>query len=253
VGVIIAMDQLEPEEGDYFEGVLLETYRDYQVTRPRVRPVELLPKSLKVEFPRDLREGNPIGTRFRANVFVRQKHYTNGLPKGPLYLRAENSTIKKIKEPTTDEIEFARQKRGSISGRSYEYVRVKSEPEAYQRNFYALRERAYKAAVDDVRAVRSESIRRERLKLISDYALLRSKGDCEACQRPAPFIRHNDQPYLEIHHIISLADGGADSPVNVAAVCPNCHTRVSHGKDGLKYNLEIKTRVGDIEGSLPEI
>jgi len=247
------MDELDAKEGDYFEGVLLETFRDYQVTRPRVRPVELLPKWLNVEFPRHLREENPIGTRFRANVFVRQKHNPNGSPKGPLYLRAENSTIKKIKEPTTDEVEFARQKRGSISGRSYEYIRIQSEPEAYQRNFYELRERAYRAAVDDVRTIRSESVRRERSRLICDYALLRSKGDCEACQKPAPFIRHNDQPYLEIHHIVSLADGGADSPVNVAAVCPNCHTRVSHGKDGREYNLEIKTRVADIESSLPEI
>jgi hypothetical protein len=79
------MDQIIPKDGDFFEGVLLETFRDYQVSRPRVRPVELLPQWLKVEFPRDLREANPIGTLFRADVFVRQKHYSNGVPKGPLF------------------------------------------------------------------------------------------------------------------------------------------------------------------------
>jgi hypothetical protein len=83
------MDQIEPKDGDFFEGVLLETFRDYQVSRPRVRPVQVLPQWLKVEFPRDLREANPIGTLFRADVFVRQKHYSNGVAKGPLYLRAD--------------------------------------------------------------------------------------------------------------------------------------------------------------------
>jgi hypothetical protein len=57
------MKAIEPEEGDFFEGVLLETCRDDRVTRPRVRPVEMLPQWLRVEFPRHLREDNLIGTR----------------------------------------------------------------------------------------------------------------------------------------------------------------------------------------------
>jgi hypothetical protein len=34
-----SIDTVEPEEGDFFEGVLLETCRDFRVTRPRVRPM----------------------------------------------------------------------------------------------------------------------------------------------------------------------------------------------------------------------
>ena len=80
------MDEIDPKEGDFFEGVLLETFRDGYVSRPRVRPVDVLPGWLKVEFPRHLREENPIGTRFRADVHVRQKHHGDGTPNGPLYL-----------------------------------------------------------------------------------------------------------------------------------------------------------------------
>jgi hypothetical protein len=56
--------------GDIYEGVLLETCRDENrsITRPRVRPLEYFPKWMRVEFPRDLREKYPIGTRFRADV-----------------------------------------------------------------------------------------------------------------------------------------------------------------------------------------
>jgi 5-methylcytosine-specific restriction endonuclease McrA len=55
---------------------------------------------------------------------------------------------------------------------------------------------------------------------------------------------------LEIHHIVSLADGGNDHPSNVAAVCPNCHTRVTHGKDGDAFNATIKLRVHGLESEL---
>src|SRR6266576_5037127 len=173
------MDQIEPRDGDFFEGVLLETFRDYQVSRPRVRPVELLPQWLKVEFPRDLREANPIGTVFRADVYVRQKHYSNGAPKGPLYLRAEKSTITKLAEPTTDEVQVARQQRGTISGRAYEYVVIRSAYDSIQKKLFRLRVVAYSSAKETTRASDTASIRRERGKLIADYSWLRSEGFCE--------------------------------------------------------------------------
>lgn len=59
--------------------------------------------------------------------------------------------------------------------------------------------------------------------------LLRAKGHCELCSSPAPFFRRrDDSPYLEVHHRIRLADGGADTVENALAVCPNCHRRQHH-------------------------
>ena len=34
------------------------------------------------------------------------------------------------------------------------------------------------------------------------------------------------KPYLEAHHIIWLAKGGADEIENVVALCPNCHKKM---------------------------
>jgi hypothetical protein len=54
--------------------------------------------------------------------------------------------------------------------------------------------------------------------------LLRANGHCEMCRRPAPFIRARDNsPYLEVHHLKRLKDGGEDTIDNAIALCPNCH------------------------------
>lgn len=58
----------------------------------------------------------------------------------------------------------------------------------------------------------------------------RAQGRCEACLKPAPFLRRGDNlPYLEVHHRIPLADGGEDTIENAIALCPNCHRRAHFG------------------------
>ena len=59
--------------GDRYEGVLLETFNGIKRKRIRVRPLEYFDQSLRVEFPVHLREDNPLGTRFRANIKVCKK------------------------------------------------------------------------------------------------------------------------------------------------------------------------------------
>jgi len=61
--------------------------------------------------------------------------------------------------------------------------------------------------------------------------LSRANGDCEECRNPAPFIREKDNtPFLEVHHIEQLANGGKDSVSNAIALCPNCHRELHYGK-----------------------
>ncbi len=60
--------------------------------------------------------------------------------------------------------------------------------------------------------------------------LLRANGKCEHCHSNAPFLRKKDNsPYLEVHHEITLADGGDDTLENAIAVCPNCHKEMHFG------------------------
>lgn len=48
--------------------------------------------------------------------------------------------------------------------------------------------------------------------------LIRAKGICEKCGKDAPFKRSSDgTPYLEVHHIKRLADGGEDTVENAIA------------------------------------
>lgn len=60
--------------------------------------------------------------------------------------------------------------------------------------------------------------------------LIRANGICEKCGRDAPFKRKSDgTPYLEVHHMKRLADGGEDTIENTIAVCPNCHRELHFG------------------------
>ena len=62
-------------------------------------------------------------------------------------------------------------------------------------------------------------------------ALERANGVCEKCKKDAPFKRStNGSPYLEVHHLTALSNGGLDTVENVQALCPNCHRELHFGE-----------------------
>ncbi len=62
------------------------------------------------------------------------------------------------------------------------------------------------------------------------YVLRQSKGKCFDCKEMGPFVsRTTGLPYLEVHHIQTLKEGGADTVENTLALCPNCHRKRHHG------------------------
>ncbi len=63
------------------------------------------------------------------------------------------------------------------------------------------------------------------------WTLNRAQGRCELCVQLAPFFDEHHEPYLESHHISMLADGGADTPENTAALCANCHRELHIGAE----------------------
>ncbi|MHB2155765.1 HNH endonuclease [Calditrichota bacterium GD2] len=65
---------------------------------------------------------------------------------------------------------------------------------------------------------------------IAEYVKRKANGICQDCNEPAPFInKKTGEPYLEIHHIIPLSEGGSDTIDNVIALCPNCHRKRHYG------------------------
>jgi hypothetical protein len=69
-----------------------------------------------------------------------------------------------------------------------------------------------------------------RNKYVIAEVLERAQGRCEKCSKSAPFLKDTDKnPYLEVHHIVPLAEGGDDTVENAIGLCPNCHRHAHHG------------------------
>lgn len=63
---------------------------------------------------------------------------------------------------------------------------------------------------------------------IREFARRVSNGVCQLCDMDAPFYDTHGQPFLEVHHIHYLSNGGNDTIDNVIALCPNCHRKIHH-------------------------
>lgn len=126
-----------------------------------------------------------------------------------------------------------------------------TSPASESGSLQALRKKAIQAAGSAKR--KSSDAKRtlfERAKHVVDYALARANGSCEACDAPAPFMRTNGNPYLEVHHVDRLSDGGLDAPHRVAAICPTCHRNIHCGEGGSAINDTLRDKIAQLEESL---
>lgn len=102
-------------------------------------------------------------------------------------------------------------------------------------------EGSYPPPVGYAEAARAEatSARFVRDPEVVGWVLNAAGGACEVCDLPAPFVDETGEPFLEVHHVRPLAEGGPDQPDNAVAVCPNCHRRLHHGAN--KENARLAT------------
>lgn len=115
-----------------------------------------------------------------------------------------------------------------------------------------LRRIAYEAVMASPVPVESASrTLYKRAVSVAKYVLARADGRCEYCEQLAPFLRRNGNPYLETHHIERLSDGGLDSPLHMAALCPGCHRRAHYGQDSATVNNVLRARVKSLEAASP--
>lgn len=84
--------------------------------------------------------------------------------------------------------------------------------------------------------------KRNRDNYIHKEVLQRAKGFCENCQKYSPFI-------LEVHHLKPVSKGGGDTPDNMVAICPNCHSIIEKMKTKMLNNPRfhdwIRERYGE--------
>ncbi len=94
------------------------------------------------------------------------------------------------------------------------------------------------------RAVEAERVRRasSATRSIQEYfrspaarkaVMQRSEGRCEnpECLGHPDERAVNGDPMLEVDHVRDLAQGGKDVPVNMIALCPNCHALKTRGEN----------------------
>ncbi len=82
------------------------------------------------------------------------------------------------------------------------------------------------------------------------FALKRADGLCEMPECTNRLFRtDNDKPYLEVHHLTWLRDGGSDSCDNVATLCPSCHREVHFGRNRLDKTDKLRTTIAGLNSA----
>jgi EVE domain/HNH endonuclease len=80
------------------------------------------------------------------------------------------------------------------------------------------------------------------------YAKGRAGFRCEVpgCEVPL-FFKSDGEPYVEVHHIHMLADGGDDTTDNVACLCPSHHREIHFGI----RRSELEAALSELRGACP--
>jgi len=83
---------------------------------------------------------------------------------------------------------------------------------------------------------------------VAAYVKRMAEGNCDLCEKPAPFEK-DGEPFFHCHHVLWLARGGPDIIQNAVALCPNCHERMhqlDHKTDIKKLSIRMVQRDPDL-------
>lgn len=88
----------------------------------------------------------------------------------------------------------------------------------------------------------------ERDPLVKAWVLENAKGICELCGSLGPFVDKHGNYFLEVHHVVQLADGGPDTIENATALCPNCHRECHHSTEPSEMASKLYDMIERIGG-----
>lgn len=97
--------------------------------------------------------------------------------------------------------------------------------------------------VDEPQKLTGQVARYSRDPEVIAWVLSKAGGHCEVCDAPAPFDNVDGEPFLEVHHIRPLSEGGPDKIHNAVAACPNCHRRLHYGRDRDQVRMATVAKV----------
>lgn len=76
---------------------------------------------------------------------------------------------------------------------------------------------------------------------VAAYAKVRADHKCEVGGCEIPLFRTSaGRPFVEVHHIKPLSEGGADTIQNVACVCPSHHREAHHGANAVMIENRLR-------------
>lgn len=181
---------------------------------------------------------NAIENNYLTTTGSTQATNTNSAENGD---RTTNTTSTTSKSGTTDTTSSTSENGTNEQSAIDEPIPVPGDTSQLQE----LRKKAEEEASESPEREHVETVnsRYRRSPAVRNYALERADGSCELCGEPAPFLKQNDEPFLEVHHVDELGKGGADDPSQVCAVCPNCHKEIHHGKSGDELNEQLRQRL----------
>lgn len=104
----------------------------------------------------------------------------------------------------------------SLSGRLSNADLVRSQAAVVHKTQQDLRRPAGNAKPERIQTQTSLAFRRDAM--VVAWTLKSSGGVCELCANPAPFFAKDGLPYLEVHHVEYLANGGEDTVVVLGSV-----------------------------------
>lgn len=192
-----------------------------------VRPAahQIFPQTLNVQCNKKMLDTNvyPLGTKFRWKVRLVTKS------NGSQFLGSHHSWPFSV---VTDE-EFARLAAEVEALRARAEERRKSPVVGFE---IEVREKLLRGKLPAPTGNRSPSVtltnvsQVQRDASVTAWVLQQANGICERCASPAPFYCPDGLPYLEVHHVRQLADGGTDTIANAVALCPNCHRESHYGE-----------------------
>ena len=196
--------------------VVVETFRAYgenSRNKIRVRPIasEGFDPEIRVQCALKMRADHPVGTIFRLSLTVRDAGGGDTLfaPENAPYTVVEQeevelqSEVKKHAKSSSDTNTLTKRAHWFLS----HPVFLKRKPQGNKK---------------PRKAGRSANSFQRSPKVVA-WIRLNADGRCELCEKKAPFKDKWDEPFLEVHHVLPLAEGGPDTIDNATAVCPNCH------------------------------
>jgi 5-methylcytosine-specific restriction protein A len=100
-----------------------------------------------------------------------------------------------------------------------------------------------KASVEQVRGTAAKRFKRR--KIVRDLVVARSGGVCEnaTCTGMPCDVGPENAPLLDVDHIVGLAEGGGDHPLNAVALCPNCHRAKTLGVNKVSLTRSLRRMV----------